>query len=364
MTRGVYVHIPFCVVRCSYCDFNAYSGMDHLAESYVNALIEEIRAAADRGPISTIFFGGGTPTQISPGELQRILQEISEGFDIASGAEVTIEANPESVNQDVFERLRSAGFNRVSIGVQSLSSRILASLDRVHSADRALRSIEGAFAAGFDNVNADLIFGTPGETTRDWENTLQGVIDSGVTHVSAYALTVEEGTPLATRVERGEPAPDEDDQADKYHLAARLLADAGFERYEISNWARLGLHCRHNVGYWEGFDYFGFGAGAHSHRAGRRAWNVKLPREYIEKAPSAEDGFEQIPVTDRAREAAILEIRMARGIDRRAFAEKWGIDPADRWKVPTDLAEVTASSIKLKDEAFFLASSVARAFLD
>ena len=368
--RGVYVHVPFCLVRCGYCDFNAYAGMDHLAEPYVDALVREIEASADGRPVDTVFVGGGTPTQLEPAALGRILDAVRRSFVLGAGAEVTVEANPETVDERVFAGLLEAGFNRVSIGIQSLAPHVLQRLDRVHTADRALAALHAARNAGFEHLNGDLIFGTPGETDEDWLRSLEGVLGAGVDHVSAYALTVEPSTPLASAVARGlMPAPDEDVQADRYEVAERTLAGAGLVRYEISNWARPGGWCRHNLVYWTGGDYFGFGAGAHAHRQGRRSWNVRLPRTYVERSPGVEDGFERLDDVQRREEAAILGLRLAGGLRRRRFTARWGADPLELW--PNELGalenegllEITPDAIRPAAAGFLLNGRIARTLL-
>jgi putative oxygen-independent coproporphyrinogen III oxidase len=368
--RGVYVHVPFCLVRCGYCDFNAYAGMDRLAGPYVDALVREIGASADGGRMQTVFVGGGTPTQLEPAVLSHILDAVRRSFELDAGAEITVEANPETVDERIFAGLREAGFNRVSVGVQSLAPHVLRRLDRVHTADRALGALRAAKAAGFERLNGDLIFGTPGETDGDWLRSLEGVLDAGVDHVSAYALTVEPSTPLATAVARGSmPAPDEDVQAERYEVAERVLGEAGLVRYEISNWARPGRWCRHNAVYWTGGDYFGFGAGAHGHRRGRRSWNVRLPRTYIECSPHVEDGFEQLDDAARREEAAILGLRLAGGLRRAAFAGRWGADPLDLWPNELDalrasgLLRITPDAIRPVGRGFLLNGHIARTLL-
>ncbi|MGH2705350.1 MAG: radical SAM family heme chaperone HemW [Actinomycetota bacterium] len=369
--RGVYVHVPFCIVRCGYCDFNAYSSMEEVRGPYVEALLREIAAAADGGRVDTIFVGGGTPTELAPALLGRILAGLRGAFAVAPGAEITVEANPESVDASVFDTLLAAGVNRVSIGVQSLTPPVLAALGRVHSADRALEALRAALTAGFRHVNADLIFGTPGEGVEDWQRSLDGVLETGVDHLSAYALTVEEGTPLRSWVDSGRMRPpDEDDQADKYELAEDLLDASGLVRYEISNWSRPGSWCRHNVGYWAGADYLGFGAGAHSHRNGRRWWNLRSPRSYAARSPSVEEGSEQLDPGKRAEDAAVLGLRLAGGLDRAVFARAYGCDPLDRWGgaltelTAEGLLEITPTRVRLAPRGFLLAGRVARALID
>ena len=370
LTRGIYVHIPFCLVHCPYCDFNAHAGMDDLKVPYVEALLKEIRAAADGAAVETIFFGGGTPTELPPAELARILRAIRESFDVAPNPEVAIEANPESTARGTFDGLRNAGFTRVSLGVQSLAPHVLTWLGRAHTPQQALAALRDATAAGFGHVNADLIFGTPGETMEDWRASLEGVLVTGVDHVSTYALQVEERTPLKSWVDRGlRRAPDDDDQADRYGLAAGLLPAAGLVRYEVSNWAKPGACSRHNLGYWTGGDYLGFGAGAHAHRNGRRSWNVSSPRTYIAHSPAVEEGWEALPDAERAAEAAMVGLRLAGGLDRARFAEVWGEDPVVRWKgelqeaAGLGLIEVTGDAVALTERGFFLWGHVARSLL-
>ncbi|HWD09093.1 MAG TPA: radical SAM family heme chaperone HemW [Actinomycetota bacterium] len=368
--RGVYVHIPFCLVHCPYCDFNAHAGMDDVKAPYVEALIREVEAAADGGPVDTIAFGGGTPTELAPGELGRILAALRSSFAVAPGAEIGLEANPESVDRAGFDALLESGFTRVSLGVQSLTPSVLEWLGRAHGPARALGAVRDAVAAGFEHVNADLMFGTPGESAAGWRASLEGVLETGVDHVSTYALTVEERTPLATWVARGRvAAPDDDEQADRYQAAAEVLRPAGLVRYEVSNWAKPGCWSRHNVGYWTGAGYLGFGAGAHSLAAGRRWWNVRSPRTYVELAPAVEEDSECLAAGERAAEAAMLGLRLAGGIDRPAFESVWGVDPAARWAAELAASErlglvsVTPERVALTDDGFFLWGHVARSLL-
>lgn len=370
VARGAYVHMPFCVFRCGYCDFNAYSGMDELMSPYLEALLAQIRAEADGGRVDTIFFGGGTPTRSPTSHLTQILEAIREGFDVIPGAEVTVEANPESVNARAFEQLLAAGFNRVSIGVQSTASHVLKSLGRVHDAHAATAALRAAVTAGFERVNADLIFGTPGESSDDFARSIEDVLAAGVDHVSAYALTIETGTPFAAMVERGQmPSPDEDDQADRYELCMDRLERAGLHQYEISNWSAPGSWCAHNLGYWRGDDYLAFGAGAHGHRGGRRYWTLRSPQAFIARSPDVDADHEVIPADGRVEEAAILGLRMVGGLDRELFAKRWGVDPADRWGeqfaalAAGGLIEVTDRDVRPTKRAMFLSSEIARSVL-
>jgi oxygen-independent coproporphyrinogen-3 oxidase len=326
---GVYVHIPFCKHRCHYCDFNTYEGQDGLHAAYVRALIQNIEESAFKGREATsVFFGGGTPTLLPASALGDILDAVRGSIGLATDAEITVEANPETVDEAKFEALLARGFERVSIGVQSLVPRVLVGLGRTHSPATALAAIAAARRAGFTDVNADLIYGSPWETPADWRTSLKGTIEAGPDHISAYALTVEEGTPLATLVTTGRvPDVDPDVQADRHEVADEQLGAAGYERYEISNWARPGRASRHNVLYWSAGDYAGFGAGAHAHEDGRRSWATRLPRDFIDAVragASVESGHEVLAGEERAAEALTLGLRLRSGIDTEGFARRFG----------------------------------------
>jgi oxygen-independent coproporphyrinogen-3 oxidase len=327
---GVYVHVPFCKHRCHYCDFNTYEGRDDLHDAYVDALITEILSLSASRAATSVFFGGGTPTLLRASRLGEILGALRSSVGIAEGAEITAEANPETVDECYFEELRAAGFNRVSIGVQSLVPRVLLGLGRTHTPQRALEALSAARSAGFADVNADVIYGSPWEGAEDWEATLRGIAAAEPDHVSAYALTIEEGTPLSTLIRTGRVADvDPDVQAERYERACTVLADAGYERYEVSNWARPGHASRHNVLYWSAGDYVGLGAGAHAHAGGRRSWTVRLPRDYIDAASagrSTEAGAEELDLDERAGEALMLGLRLRAGIDLDSFGARFGSD--------------------------------------
>jgi putative oxygen-independent coproporphyrinogen III oxidase len=338
---GVYLHVPFCRTRCGYCDFNTYTPTELLGRSaeggprvsadltetgdaYVEAALAEIDLAgrvlgANAPAVSTVFVGGGTPTLLAAGDLVRLLRRIEAVFGLAEDAEVTTEANPESVSPASLSALRAGGFTRISFGMQSAVPHVLATLDRVHSPGRPLTAVAEARAAGFEQVSLDLIYGTPGESLADWRTSLETALSARPDHVSAYALVVEEGTKMATRVRRGElPLPDDDDLADKYLLAEELLSGAGYQAYEVSNWAaRPDAACRHNLGYWRGDDWWGIGPGAHSHVAGTRWWNVKHPAAYAARLASSQapaQAREVLSADDRALEQVLLEIRLAEGM--------------------------------------------------
>ena len=329
---GFYLHVPYCATRCGYCDFNTYTaselrgsgGVLASRENYAGTLVEEVRLARkvlgdDPRPVETVFVGGGTPTLLPADDLGRMLTAIREEFGLADGAEVTTEANPESVDPAYLARLREAGFNRISFGMQSARRHVLAVLDRTHTPGRPEACVAEARAAGFEHVNLDLIYGTPGESDDDWRASLDAAIGAGPDHVSAYALIVEEGTRLARRIRRGEiPTTDDDVHADRYLIAEEKLSAAGFGWYEVSNWAASpAARCRHNELYWTGADWWGAGPGAHSHIGGVRWWNVKHPGAYAQalaegRSPGA--GREVLDDEDRRVERVLLELRLVDGV--------------------------------------------------
>ncbi|HWU23205.1 MAG TPA: radical SAM family heme chaperone HemW, partial [Nocardioides sp.] len=326
MTLGFYVHVPFCSVRCGYCDFNTYTatelGGGGSQAEYAAQAIAEVALAASRlsgRQVDTVFFGGGTPTQLPASDLVAVLGAIDERVGLAPGAEVTTEANPDSVTPESLAALRAGGFNRISFGMQSAVPHVLRVLDRTHDPERVPRVVAWAREAGFEQISLDLIYGTPGESAEDWQTSLEAALSCEPDHVSAYSLIVEEGTALGRRVRRGElPMPDEDDLADKYAQADRALRAAGLEWYEVSNWARDdAARCRHNLGYWRSGDWWGIGPGAHSHLAGRRWWNVKHPRAYAERLAaggSPEADSEMLDAETRRVERVLLEVRLREGL--------------------------------------------------
>ena len=324
---GVYVHVPFCLTRCGYCDFNTYTatelGSGASRESYPALAIDELRLAAKvlagrTGPVRTVFFGGGTPTLLPPGDLIAILRAIDSELGLAHDAEVTTEANPETVDELTLAALRAGGFTRISLGMQSAVPHVLAVLDRVHRPGRPEQCVAWARSAGFGQVSLDLIYGTPGETDADWHMSLDRALSAGPDHVSAYSLIVEEGTRLAARIRRGElPMPDDDVLADRYLIADDRLGAAGFRWYEVSNWAiRDDARCRHNELYWTGGDWWGIGPGAHSHVGGTRWWNVRHPAAYAQRISarlSPAQAREVLTDGERATERIMLASRLAAG---------------------------------------------------
>jgi putative oxygen-independent coproporphyrinogen III oxidase len=339
---GVYVHVPFCTVRCGYCDFNTYTARDlgpasgppgSSRESYARAAIAELRlarsvlggtvgpgvaGALDR-PVSTVFFGGGTPTLLPPSDLAAVVAAVDAEFGLAVDAEVTTESNPDTVGPAELDALRSAGINRISFGMQSADPDVLGVLDRTHDPARLPSVVRWARAAGFDQVSVDLIYGTPGESVDSWRRTVAAALALEPDHISAYALIVEDGTALSRRVRRGDlPAPDDDDLADKYELADSLLEASGLGWYEVSNWARdEAARCRHNLAYWTGGAWWGVGPGAHSHVGGVRWWNVKHPAAYAERVAASQSpasAREELGAESRRVERVLLETRLAAGL--------------------------------------------------
>ena len=320
---GVYVHVPFCAARCGYCDFNTYvpDGSDQ-PYVFVGAALGELhqaRAALGARPASTVFFGGGTPTLLGAEALLRLLAGVRETFGLAPDAEVTTEANPESVDMTLLRALRRGGFTRVSLGMQSAVPHVLRALDRVHTPGRAVAAAAQARHAGFEHVSLDLIYGTPGETDADWDRSLDAALSAQPDHVSTYALTVERGTALAAAIRRGsQRAPDEGDQARRFARADERLRAAGFDWYELSSWARSdAARCRHNLGYWRSDDWWGIGPGAHSHVAGVRWWNVLRPSAYarrVHEGRSPAAGREVLTAEQRALEAVMLGLRLRGGL--------------------------------------------------
>lgn len=328
---GLYVHIPFCAVRCGYCDFNTYTatelGGGASQDAYAQTAVSEVSLAAavlsrsglpDR-KLSTVFFGGGTPTLLPADDLALILRAAIDQWGIDDGAEVTTEANPDSVTPESLAVLKDAGFTRVSFGMQSAVPHVLKVLDRTHTPSRVPQVVQWAREAGLA-VSLDLIYGTPGESLADWRQSLETALSYGPDHISAYALIVEEGTKLAAQMRRGEvPGIDDDDHADKYELADQLITQAGLGWYEVSNWARTPEQaCRHNLAYWRGDDWWGIGPGAHSHMGGVRWWNVKHPSAYANRlsqglSPAA--GRETLDAETRNLERVMLEARLQSGLD-------------------------------------------------
>lgn len=390
MNVSAYIHIPFCIRKCLYCDFNSFPGKESLYESYVEALKVEICRAADRYQdvhIDTIFFGGGTPNVLSSEQLGGILDEIRHGFDVVVDAEISTEANPGATRRGgdlshtptpphshTFSLLREAGFNRLSLGIQSFHDDELRLLGRIHTADEAILAFRNARQAGFDNISIDLMYGIPGQSLESWKQTLAQAIELGSEHISLYSLTVEDGTPFyAMQVEGRLTLPGDDIEADMYEEAIRALTAAGFVHYEISNFARPGFECRHNITYWHNEPYFGFGSGATGFVNGIRATNMPDVEEYIGSTQADESPVEsQERLVDRAAmgETMFLGLRMLDGVDVPAFMRRYGVLPQEVFA--SQIADLTARGlitatllrIRLTETGLFLGNDVFAEFVE
>jgi oxygen-independent coproporphyrinogen-3 oxidase len=357
---GLYVHIPFCLTRCGYCDFNTYAGLDHLAPPYVEALLGEadlVAPAWDRAPFVSIFLGGGTPTILPVPQMVKLLDHLRATFDIAPDAEMTSEANPDTVDTPYLAAIRDAGVTRLSMGAQSFDPTVLRALERVHSPASVRRAFAGARAAGFDDVNLDLIYGADGESLGSWRETIEETLALEPEHVSAYALTIEPATPLGRAVAAGRtPAPNDDLQAEMYELACERFAAAGYEHYEVSNWAKPGRRCAHNLGYWQGRPYLGLGAGAHSYRDGRRWWNVRPPQQFIDMVAAGDapiGGDERLTPDDQHLERLLLGLRLAEGVP-----EAW-VDARETDRFVADgLATRAQGRVALTDRGLLMANDL------
>ena len=317
---GVYIHIPFCAKKCDYCAFATFTDRHQLTTDYLTALRTHIkRSVASSMPRATsVFIGGGTPTLVPAAELMSVLAEIP----LAAGCEVTVECNPDDITLEMMQTYRAGGVNRISIGVQSTVDQVLKSLGRTHNPENVQRSVSFVREAGFETFNLDIIYGAAGETLDDWSRTLRDVAALDPPHVSAYGLTVEANTVLATQLDRH---PDDDDQADKYLLCDDALSANGLQNYEISNWAKPGHECKHNSLYWQQGNYEGFGSAAHAHLNGRRWWNVRTPDRYIElvnAGESPESSSETLDAETSKREMLQLLVRTREGVPHGSFSEK------------------------------------------
>jgi oxygen-independent coproporphyrinogen-3 oxidase len=376
---GVYVHVPFCDTRCGYCDFNTYTaaelGPGVSRGSYADTVLAEVRLAADVlsdtdvPPASTIFFGGGTPTLLPAEHLGLVITELRDRFGLADDVEITTEANPETVTPGYFAKLRAAGFTRISLGMQSAVPRVLEVLDRRHQPGRPERAVAEARGAGFEHVNLDLIYGAPYETDADWQRSLDAAIAADPDHISAYALVVEQGTALARQVKAGVvPEVDDDVLADRYVMADETLSAAGYDWYEVSNWARSDdARCRHNELYWSDDNWWGIGPGAHSHVSGVRWWNVKHPARYtalLEAGRSPAAGRETLDPAARHTERVMLAVRMRAGLptDELTDAARGSLPQLASWGLVEPFA-VGEGRVVLTQRGRLMADAVVRELL-
>ena len=337
MNLAFYIHIPYCVKRCGYCDFNTYTpselklanGLSEVSSSYIDFLLLEIKQAKEKvgsASVPSIFFGGGTPSLMEPSDIGRVIAQIREEFVLNSDAEITMECNPDTVSKKTLAAFRETGVNRVSFGMQSAVPHVLATLDRTHNPENLLQVTTWAKEVGFSQISVDLIYGTPGETLTDWQKTIDTALSLPITHISAYALIIEEGTKLAAQIKRGEVAPVDDDlAAEKYLLADKEFTAAGFAWYELSNWAKPNSLSKHNLAYWLGENWWGAGPGAHSHLNGKRFWNVKHPNLYKEKihsnkSPIADsEELEEIQINS---EKLMLSLRLPSGVRKESLNQE------------------------------------------
>jgi len=339
-----YIHIPYCIKRCGYCDFNTYtpaelqitSELKDISNSYIDLLISEIKSArievGESAVIPSIFFGGGTPSLMQASDIGRVISTIKDQFNLAKDAEITLETNPDTVTKEKLAQFLAAGVNRLSFGMQSAVPHVLATLDRTHNPDNLPQVTKWAKEVGFKEISVDLIYGTPGESKEDWQRSIDAALSLPITHISAYALIVEEGTKLAAQIKRGEVANVDDDlSADKYIMADQAFTSAGFNWYELSNWAKPNSESRHNIFYWLGKNWWGAGPGAHSHLNGKRFWNVKHPNLYKEriiKGESAVAEFENLESVQIESERLMLSIRLPSGVEKSTLNDKQILDLA------------------------------------
>ena len=388
------MHVPFCLSKCPYCDFNTYQGIESQFGDYLAAVNGEIEAwarALAHPVVNTVFLGGGTPSYLPDGDVGRILESITQSYRVGDGAEITAECNPNDLTDAKCVELQAVGVNRISMGVQSMDNGLLAMLGRRHDSEEVIEALRSCRRAGFDNVNLDLIYGLPRQTLQQWQDTVERILEQSPEHISMYSLTLEEGTPLRHWVQQGRlPEPDPDLAADMYDLARSALRDAGYHHYEISNWCRAGRESEHNLAYWRNLEWVGVGPGAHSSLGGCRFWTVKSPREYalkaaewvaraepwdrataarIEGVPTV-DGLEVIDEETAAAETMFLGLRLLDGMDVSAASERSGIDLMARYA--TELAELTADGllvweadgrVRLREDAYLVANQAFTRFL-
>ena len=372
---GCYVHIPFCVRKCAYCDFNSYSGYsDAHISRYVHALTQEIRQTPPGQPVDAVFFGGGTPTAIPAPDEAALLQAVLETVPVTPDAEITTEANPGTMDVRHLSVLREAGFNRISFGVQSFDPGLLKTLDRIHSADEAKAAVRAARAAGFENVSLDLMFALPRQTLKQWSETLTQALELETDHLSLYSLIVEEGTGFYTLQQKGRlPLPSDDLAADMYELAVETAQSAGYRQYEIANFARPGRESRQNLHYWRNGSYYGFGCGAAEYLEGARRMNLKTPAQYADAVETSSNltlSTETLTTDETMAETFMLGLRLTQeGVSIPRFQSRFGCDPRQKFAAEIEtftkrgLLEVVGDAIRLTPQGVFLASEVMVAFV-
>ena len=377
MSTGVYTHVPFCVQKCAYCDFLSFgcdvNGGDEVFEKYVDALLTEIKSVGNcREIIDTVYFGGGTPTVLPSPLLCKILQAIKQ-FPLTSDAEITVESNPGTLTPEYLAALKAAGVTRLSMGLQSTHLHLLQVLGRMHSKDDLIENFHAARHAGFENINIDLMFGLPGQTPEQWRETLREVIALAPEHISAYGLTPAEDTPLWNQLESGQVCLlDDEIERDMYHTARRMLTDAGFSHYEISNFAKPGFESRHNINCWTMKPYRGFGLGAHSFDGAARWRNTHGMAEYLCQNftnESYKHDIQHLTTADIMAETMILGLRLTQGVSQQAFAEVFGVTPAQQYPdeinqlIAADLLDVNGDNLALTTKGLDFANRVFAAFV-
>ena len=392
---GLYVHVPFCKTKCPYCDFNTYQGIENLIEPFLPAITSEITCWGDalaHPPVKSVFFGGGTPSYLPPGDIERILVAIQSSFQVDPTAEISIEANPGDLDEAACAGILNQGVNRLSIGVQSLDNDLLNLLGRRHQASEAVEAFQSARQAGFDNVNLDLMYGLPNQSMEQWQKTLSSLIELTPEHISLYALTIEEGTPMHRWAAEGKiPEPDSDLAADMYQHAREVLAEAGYHHYEISNWSLPDRACEHNLVYWENGPYLGVGPGAHSRLGDYRFWTVLSPRDYNTKAATWADsgsrpladlvetalqgiptlgGWEHLSLETTCSETMFLGLRLLDGLNLSEASAIAGTDLAKKFQTPIQeclnlgLLEQDGDCLKLTMQTYLVANQAFTRFLE
>lgn len=376
MPAGLYLHIPFCRVRCPYCSFNVFAGLDELIPDYLARLPAELdlRLGGRAVAADTLYLGGGTPSLLTPAQVDSLLRAVAER--VGEPAEITLEVDPGSADRERLAGFRAAGVTRVTVGVQTFSPRLLGGLGRAHTVADAVETLEDLRSVGFDDLNIDLMFGLPGQCPRDFDNDLARALAYGPTHLSLYNLTIEPGTEFAVRERRGDlPLPPEDDEASMYRTAVERTRAQGLDRYEVSNFARPGRESRHNRKHWFGHEYIGLGAGAHGFHAaaGRRWWNLKSPRKWmraIDAGVAPEAGAEMLGRAERLAEAILLGLRTVQGLNRARFQSEFEVDPGASmgWAGPEDplhgpRALRSAAAVTLTDTGFLVADHLAERLL-